>query len=788
MDSTTYWRNRETEQRKHDILDGREYQRHIEEIYQNMIDEIEKEINGFYGKYARKEGITMAEAKKRAAKLDIEAYGRKAAKYVKEKNFSKQANEEMRLYNLTMKVNRLELLKAQIGLEMVAGFDEMEKYFGKILTDKAVSEFERQAGILGKTIQSNAKAANAIVNASFHNATYSDRIWMYQDMLKNELSSLLQTGLIQGQNPRRLATHLQKRFGVSQSNAERLMITELARVQTEAQKQSFERNGFEEYTFLALGTACPICRALDGKHFKVKKMMPGTNAPPMHPRCVFPNTKVIAPDIEAMTRSSYSGCVVEIGTSDGARLTVTPNHIVLTARGWVRAKNLIKGDKVINYSRGIKSVIESDPTDNDGIPTIEELFTSLLESGAVPALSMPISSEDFKGDAPSDGEIDIIFIDGKLRNKLNVTLSQLVGDVLLVGASESGEVTLPRNCSLAEQLVGLGLAADGIMSGSRIAAILLRGTLTHSQLIGLRLPSDYDARLYKTAANDTSADIKLFGDGIFAHPGSIHISDLLDIKRDFNSLKRNTASLETALDGRFCDSVGLCDFISAFSGFVTFDDIIFVTNKYYSGHVYDASSLSTLYIANGIITSNCRCSVAAYEDSEDYEAWLNFLDKGGTTEEWNKLKKTRKSVAKNSGSGIINALSTKEDVQVHSVGRINRDIYKCITEDIVTDEVIITENQMQHILDRHPDAYAEIIDYLSDIIRDPDFIIEDKHDNTGLVIKRVKLEKEYAQMVLRICTSDDNPNYKNSVISCWEISEKRLQNYLRNKRILYKKE
>lgn len=285
MDSQTYWRNRETEQRKHDIKDEQEYRKHIEEIYQNMIDEIEKEINGFYGKYARKEGITMAEAKKRAAKLDIEAYGRKAAKYVKEKNFSKQANDEMRLYNLTMKVNRLELLKAQIGLEMVAGFDELQKYYDEKLTDRTIAEFERQAGILGKTIQDNAKAANAIVNASFHNATFSDRIWMYQDMLKNELSSLLQTGLIQGQNPRKLATHLRKRFGVSQNNAERLMITEMARVQTEAQKQSFERNGFEEYTFLALGTACPICRALDGKHFKVSKMMSGTNAPPMHPNC-----------------------------------------------------------------------------------------------------------------------------------------------------------------------------------------------------------------------------------------------------------------------------------------------------------------------------------------------------------------------------------------------------------------------------------------------------------------------------------------------------------------------
>lgn len=285
MDSQTYWKSREMEQRKHNIRDEKEYQKRIREIYQNMIDESEKEIHGFYGKYASKEGITISEARKRAAKLDIEAYARKAKKYVKEKNFSDEANAEMRLYNMTMRVNRLELLKASIGLEMIAGFDELQKFFDEKLTDRATGEFERLAGILGKTVQDNAKAAHAIVNASFHNATFSDRIWMYQDMLKAELSSLLQTGLIRGQNPRKLATHLRKRFGVSQSNAERLMITELARVQAEAQKQSFERNGFDEYTFLALGDACPICRALDGKHFKVKKMMSGTNAPPMHPHC-----------------------------------------------------------------------------------------------------------------------------------------------------------------------------------------------------------------------------------------------------------------------------------------------------------------------------------------------------------------------------------------------------------------------------------------------------------------------------------------------------------------------
>ena len=287
MDSQEYWKNRETEAKKHNIQEEAEYNRQIKEIYANMMDEINKEINGFYSRYAAKEGITMAEAKKRVSKLDIAAYERKAKKYVETKNLSNQANEEMRIYNLTMKVNRLELLKANIGLEMVSGFDEMQKYFDKKLTDRTLKEFQRQAGILGKSVLKNEKYAHAIVNASFKNATYSDRIWMYQGMLKAELEGLLTSGLIRGQNPKKLAKHLEKRFGVSAYNAQRLMTTELARVQTEAQKQSFIRNGFDEYEYIACSSsdACSVCRALDGKHFKVDDMMPGENAPPMHPGC-----------------------------------------------------------------------------------------------------------------------------------------------------------------------------------------------------------------------------------------------------------------------------------------------------------------------------------------------------------------------------------------------------------------------------------------------------------------------------------------------------------------------
>ena len=144
MNSQEYWKKRETEAKKHNIQDEEEYNRQIQEIYENMLDQINKEINGFYARYAKKEKITMAEAKRRADQLDIKAYERKAKKYVVTKDFSDQANEEMRIYNLTMKVNRLELLKANIGLEMVSGFDEMQKYFDKKLSERTIEEFRRR--------------------------------------------------------------------------------------------------------------------------------------------------------------------------------------------------------------------------------------------------------------------------------------------------------------------------------------------------------------------------------------------------------------------------------------------------------------------------------------------------------------------------------------------------------------------------------------------------------------------------------------------------------------------
>lgn len=147
-----------------------------------------------------------------------------------------------------------------------------------------------------------------------------------------------------------------------------------------------------------------------------------------------------------------------------------------------------------------------------------------------------------------------------------------------------------------------------------------------------------------------------------------------------------------------------------------------------------------------------------------------------------------KDIAETLNSDIMNLSKTKEAMEVHLVGKINRDIYKCITEDIVTDDVIITDNQIQHIKDRHPNDYERFSSYFAEIVANPDYIIEANKPSTALVLKEIKMAQEVFKTVVRLATSQDNPKYKNSIITFMKIDEKEWRRLLRNKKILYKKE
>ncbi|WP_413539007.1 minor capsid protein [Enterococcus malodoratus] len=286
MKSSDYWRKREEQHIAQTIKDEKHMKKAIADRFQVAIDNINKEIDANWQRFAGKEGVSLSEAKKVSMEMDVKAFARKAKRYVKAKDFSKTANDELRLYNVTMRVNRLELLKSQIGLELIALSDDLDKYTADLLTNEGIAEAKRQAGILGETIFDGYKDfVEAVVNGSFHSATFSERIWGNMEAFKAELDKLLIQTVTQGKNPRDVARKLRNLFDSSKYEAERLMRTESARVQTEIQNQSYKKYGIDEYEYIAEPTACPVCLPLNGKIFKVEDLSPGQNASPMHANC-----------------------------------------------------------------------------------------------------------------------------------------------------------------------------------------------------------------------------------------------------------------------------------------------------------------------------------------------------------------------------------------------------------------------------------------------------------------------------------------------------------------------
>lgn len=125
---------------------------------------------------------------------------------------------------------------------------------------------------------------------------------------------------------------------------------------------------------------------------------------------------------------------------------------------------------------------------------------------------------------------------------------------------------------------------------------------------------------------------------------------------------------------------------------------------------------------------------------------------------------------------------------MHIIGKINKNIYKCVTEDITTEEVIITDNQINHIKNRHPNDYENFSSYFSDILSDPDFILEANKPNTAFILKKITENDLTVQLILRLQTSQDPKGYKNSIITFLKIDIKTWNKYLRNKKILYRKD
>lgn len=282
MKNIDYWQKREKKNIEVRQKQDKDINKELRKKLTDSFDEVEKQIQAFYSRYADKEGISISEAVKRVSETDIKRYKRYAEKIVRDKDFSETANERMRLYNLTMKVNRLEMLKSLIGLELTKTFNEIEYYLEKEFTNGIREEMKLQASIMGATVETNEKFVKKTLEASFHNATWSQRIWAEQENLKMQLDIILRKALTQGRGPKEFIPTLNKEFDVTKNEAYRLLRTEMARIQTDAALESWEQMNIKQSIWVTENRPCPLCQSLSGTIQDNKDIK---YQPPRHPNC-----------------------------------------------------------------------------------------------------------------------------------------------------------------------------------------------------------------------------------------------------------------------------------------------------------------------------------------------------------------------------------------------------------------------------------------------------------------------------------------------------------------------
>ena len=80
------------------------------------------------------------------------------------------------------------------------------------------------------------------------------------------------------------------------------------------------------------------------------------------------------------------------------------------------------------------------------------------------------------------------------------------------------------------------------------------------------------------------------------------------------------------------------------------------------------------------------------------------------------------------------------------------------------------------------------MDYMAQILADPDYILEANKPNTAVILKEIRQNGEKFKVILRLKVHGDPSEYQNSILSFWYIGETTWKKQLKNKKILYKRD
>lgn len=343
-----------------------------------------------------------------------------------------------------------------------------------------------------------------------------------------------------------------------------LIATDMQMANVRQARESYRSQGVTLYVRIPSGgKTCGLCIDASGKSYHTDNLMP------IHPGCVPGGSVVRVPsghganpgafawgEIQAVTRRHYSGELVIIRTAAGDQVSVTPNHPVLTDKGWVPANLVREGDDVFRSS-GRHGVIDGGPDEDHRPALIEDVWRAACVSGRL--VTVPLASEDFHGDG-SDGEVDVVYPNSDFAPVGGVTLGEPNRELPLV-AGHGGRFALDGQGSLGS-LVPSGLTAGrGDVRGSGLGLALCERHLRSTELLGGSVAARFDAPAEEFSLENVS----------------VYASQGLNLKRRLGSEVEADRVVESSL--------------------VSF-----------SGHVFNLQTREGWYSSNSHIVSNCACS------------------------------------------------------------------------------------------------------------------------------------------------------------------------------------
>lgn len=181
--------------------------------------------------------------------------------------------------------------------DLIVYFNKMAKVLGGKqvkLTERAIIDtYTKAQKIVGDTLPKSAIRSSFVVPSAVpikqvvnqvwcvDGLDFKSRIWKNKDALVNDLSRTLGDSIMRGKNAYQTAKGVAERLGVDERAAYRLVRTETAHAQIQAQTDKYKELGFTTGTYKATDP-CDECGDLDGKHFTLDEL---AHLIPRHPNC-----------------------------------------------------------------------------------------------------------------------------------------------------------------------------------------------------------------------------------------------------------------------------------------------------------------------------------------------------------------------------------------------------------------------------------------------------------------------------------------------------------------------